>query len=1280
MTTPSWPAPPEHRRPTGSPTGASPSFTPAWPPIGIPGSFDPLADDATVILPRITLPIAEEAVAAAADPAPATRAPKDTAPGIAADEPMRTARTSGLVRAGAVMAIATVVSRATGFLSKVVLLAVIGVSAVNDAYNMANTLPNIVFELLLGGVLTSVAIPLLSRARTDPDGGREYTNRLVSTATVGLLIATGLAMLAAPLLTRLYLSGNSANSDPTLATKFAYLLLPQIFFYGIAALFGAILNTKERFAAPAWAPVANNLVVIAVGVLLGVSTGWHLGALTSLSRDQLLLLGVGTTVGIVVQALVLLPSLYRSGFRYRWRWGGDSRMREAGALMVWAVVYVIISQVGYVVTTRVASGTEGGFLTLYQFGSMLFQLPYGILGVSLLTAIMPRMSRHAAAGQMGQVKSDMGVANRLSAVALLPVSAAMIALAGPLAVVTAQYGNVRPEDTAILAHTLAAFAIGLLPLAVTLVQMRVFYAMKDARTPAVINLIMVVARVPILVACTRLPTQWVVPGLAAAMSASYLIGVVAGEVWLRARYGRMGSGRTSLTVLKMVVASAAGGIAAWLLIDRVLRSARTTTLAGGALGLLAGGIAGLVVSGAVALLLRVEELDPLLRRLRRRTPAPADAGPTPVHGTLDGAAGTNHPGRASRTMATAGPAVSAVAGTIRGQVKVTEQQADPGIPGSTPPPGTTPPPGSTPPPGTAPALSQPSVSGPPSTPTPSFSALSAAAAAGATDPSMTRPGIRPVPASAAPVTFAPGAVIGGRYRLVTLVASDSAGNRFWRARDTVLPRDMAVTLLPEGPATSATVARTLRAGRLHHIGLPQTLDVGTEGDQSYVVGQWVDGATLTDLLSGGPLEPDVASSITAKISDAVADAHRNGIALGAVHPSLVRVNFDGQVRLSHVIAHANATTDADIVAVGALLYLMLTDTWPLAAGDGAPSLRQAPTRRGREVPANEINPDVPPALAALAERTLHPDDPQGIHAVSAITTLLRPPTPTAGQPAVGAPGGSAAPAPSAAEPVRARTLNPAERRLVRERRAKLSIATVVLAAFAALIIIVVAAVTKQFMANIAEPVAPGVRPLDAATSASTTRTVGSTTSAGDISSSDSAATSSVGSATTSASSSAAPTSSSAPPAVKLTITDATVYDPQGKPPADYESYVDRAYDGDPSSFWLTWVYKQQFGRANGGLKDGVGLILNFGKPVTPSSVTISTLTPNTTIEIRSASSANPALSSTQVLGSATLQNDPVTISMPNAPTSQYLLVWVTKLAPYGQQWQSNIAEITVNGH
>ena len=219
---------------------------------------------------------------------------------------------------------------------------------------------------------------------------------------------------------------------------------------------------------------------------------------------------------------------------------------------------------------------------------------------------------------------------------------------------------------------------------------------------------------------------------------------------------------------------------------------------------------------------------------------------------------------------------------------------------------------------------------------------------------------------------------------------------------------MAVTMLPDTSGASATVARTLRAGRLHHIGLPQTLDVGTDYGQSYVVGQWVDGATLTDLLSGGPLEADVATSITAKLSEAVAEAHRNGIAFGAINPSLVRVNFDGQVRLSHVIAHGSATPDQDIKAIGALLYLMLTGTWPL--GDpiepgcrrvGGSALHR--TRTGRR--ADPARPrtagrrgaaDVPEALSALAERALHPEEPDGIHAVGAIAALLRSPETVAG--------------------------------------------------------------------------------------------------------------------------------------------------------------------------------------------------------------------------------------------------------------------------------------------
>jgi len=472
---------------------------------------------------------------------------------------------------------------------------------------------------------------------------------------------------------------------------------------------------------------------------------------------------------------------------------------------------------------------------------------------------------------------------------------------------------------------------------------------------------------------------------------------------------------------------------------------------------------------------------------------------------------------------------------------------------------------------------------------------------------------------------------------------------------------MAVTLLPGGSSTSATVARTLRAGRLHHIGLPQTLDVGTDHGQSYVVGQWVDGATLTDLLAQGPLEPNVATSITAKISEAVAEAHRNGIALGAIHPSLVRVNFDGQVRLSHVIAHGSAPPDQDIRAVGGLLYLMLTGTWPLSES-GDDKLPPAPTRSGREVPVSDLRPAVPAALSALATRALHPDEPDGIHAVGAIASLLRQPDAVPAAPA----------RTPAAQPARTvRLLTPAEKRLVKERRAKLTVAAVMLAAFTALIIIVVASLTKQFMNSVADPASDGLAPIS--TSARTTSTAPLSTGTAPNKS-----TASTGSATSSRASTSP--SSTAVVAAPVKIVGGAVYDPQGDGNKDYEDLVDRAYDGDPTTQWLTFPYFQQFGP--NGLKEGVGLLLELEKPITVSTVQVTTSMPGITVQIRSipTGDVNTPLDQTQVIGSATIAGtDPVTVPTSGATKSKYICVFVSQAVQVDGRWQGALSEISVTG-
>ncbi|MGQ0480758.1 MAG: murein biosynthesis integral membrane protein MurJ [Pseudonocardia sp.] len=537
-------------------------------------------------------------------------------------------RRSSLLRASGSMALASLVSRVTGFARQVALVAALGLTVVNDSYTVANTLPNIIYELLLGGVLSSVMVPLLVRAQSeDADGGEEYIRKLLTVATAVLVAATALAMLAAPLLTALYLGGEpfggsgpgaESRADPALATAFALLLLPEIVFYGLGALFGAILNTKGVFGPFAWAPVLNNLVMLAV---LGVYLLMPGEVSSDLSDPKLLVLGLGTTLGIVVQALVLLPALRRAGVRYKPRWGWDSRLGEAGGLALWVTAYVLVGQVGYVVTTRVAAAANPGSVATYTNAWLLLQVPYGVLGVSLLTALLPRMSRSAAAGRLAEVVSDLSLGARYSCVALIPVSALITVFGGSIGVALFSLGRSNPEEAARLGLTLAVSAFGLLPFALVMLQLRVFYAMKDARTPTVIQLFMVAVKVPMLLACpVLLAPERVVLGLAVANSASFVVGAVAGQLWLRHRLGPLGGRPVLVTMAKTTVAAAAGAVAG-LGVLVALRDGLAGQLAPVALAwlvLATGGTAGLLVTVAGMRVLRLAELTAVWARLPGR--------------------------------------------------------------------------------------------------------------------------------------------------------------------------------------------------------------------------------------------------------------------------------------------------------------------------------------------------------------------------------------------------------------------------------------------------------------------------------------------------------------------------------------------------------------------------------------------------------------------------------------------------------------------------------------
>ncbi|MBB4674958.1 murein biosynthesis integral membrane protein MurJ [Crossiella cryophila] len=538
------------------------------------------------------------------------------------DKPVPAKPQPSLAKASGSMAIATLASRVTGFLSRIVLVVVVGSGVITDSYQVGMTIPLQVYELLLGGVLTSIIVPLLVRAeKEDEDGGEAYTQRLLTMAPVILLVATVVMVLAAPLLTTIYVDGSSTSkARPDLVTAFAFLLLPEILFFGLGALFTAILNARGVFGLPAWAPVFNNLVVlITLGVYLLVPGDPTINPL-AMSDPKLLVLGIGTTLGIVVQSLVVLPAMRRAGIRFKWRWGWDRRLTEFGTLALWMLVYVVLGLVGVIVVTRIATAALPGSMTSYNLAWQLFQLPYGILGFSLLTAIMPRMSKAAADNNVRGVVADLSLGSRLLTTMLLPLSAGMTVLGSQLGVALFFYGANTLSSAQQIGTTLAVSAFGLVPYAITMMQLRVFYAMKDARTPAMLQLVTVAVKIGLSILCVQvLDPHTMVLGLAFVNSMSFLVGAVAGNIWLRVRLGRLETGRLGRTFGLSLVGSLLGALTVVLVHTATLEFAPigTSPRMIAWIVLIVGSMLGLAVAFGSMMLLKVTELNPAMSRITR---------------------------------------------------------------------------------------------------------------------------------------------------------------------------------------------------------------------------------------------------------------------------------------------------------------------------------------------------------------------------------------------------------------------------------------------------------------------------------------------------------------------------------------------------------------------------------------------------------------------------------------------------------------------------------------
>lgn len=557
------------------------------------------AGDDTIVLPAlaaqtVVLPVVKDPT----DPEPAS---DDTSDG------------ASVARNSAVMAAGSIVSRATGFLRSAAIAFALGAYAVADDYTFANNLPNMVYELLLGGMLASVIVPVLVKAkREESDGGEAYTQRLLTLTTLLFGAATVLAVAAAPLLTALTLTGNSdiTPEDRQLITTLAYLLLPEIFFYGTAAMLSAILNVRGHFAAPMWTPILNNLVVTVVAVGFAVI---HTGELTtkSVTKSEVLLLGIGTTLGIVVQTAGLIPALRKVGFRWRWRF--DFRklgLRELGRLGSWMLLYVAVIEVGVLVVAaiaKIAGDRNGPGVMVYQNAFLVFMMAHGIVAVSIMTALMPRMSAAAAEGRLSDVAEQLSLGTRLSAVILIPASLAYLVLGGPMAIVLFRLGEYEQQSALDTGWVIAVAGFALLPYAITQLQTAAFYALSDTKTPALISIPMVLVRILFGVPLLVLPAGWIAMGLMGSGAVSFIVGTALGYWVLRKKVGPLGMGRILRTFGQLTAAAVVGALVAapvvWLL-DVLVGSGKAASL----LKLVIGGLVLLFGYVASASLLRVAEI------------------------------------------------------------------------------------------------------------------------------------------------------------------------------------------------------------------------------------------------------------------------------------------------------------------------------------------------------------------------------------------------------------------------------------------------------------------------------------------------------------------------------------------------------------------------------------------------------------------------------------------------------------------------------------------------
>ena len=1118
------------------------------------------------------------------------------------------------------MASGTLVSRILGGVKILLVGYLLTVSmAQADMYALAMEIPNMAYQLLAGGILTAILVPQFMRAMNrDADGGQAFSDRIVTLFALLLIGLTILLTVGTSLVIRLM--SDAKWRTPDMAPQYHSLLLltalcmPQVFFFGAFFLISQILNARGSFGPGAWAPVANNVVQILVLGTYAVIWGFHTDASQPFSTAQMLLLGIGSVIGVAIQSVILFPYLKKVGFRYRPRFDFlHTGLGSTAHMAKWVLALLVIDQINWVVITRLASRAtvdgHGAGVAAFNNATWISIVPHGLLTVSLVTVLMPSLSTLSAKGQWGKFANQLQSCIRTVYAAIIPIALLFATMGVPIAttVFSAERGG------AYVGWTLAVLGVGLIPFTLRYLVNKGFNSMSNTRTPFFVEIVFVAVTCLVsllLILVVKVPAQWVAPSLAL----GYSLGYVASS-WLSYRLlcqavPTLKSTEIAAHTIRLIAISVPGAVLAGLICwaqERVIPG-----LIPGLVGLVIAGLAGIGVYWGLARLIRVSEVQDLEALIRSKLRKETTVEPTP--------------------------------GEDREAQDVEATQAIADVPGDD-----------------ASDIDS------------DTAALAYVFGSDETQPILT--GLTPLE---------PGVLIGGRYRLGSLVTRIGSATR-WSGVDEGLSRPVFITAFANDEHTMTILEAARIASGAMDARFLRILDAGQDADGAYIISEWAQGRTLADILASGPLSGEESAWIVREVAAGLTSIHAMQVYHCRLDPTKILITTAGSVKISGLRVDQALTPREsddqlsrqdmeamDVVGCGGLLYACLTATWPGSANVG---LEPSPvTSEGLKSPLH-VRPGTSVTLDRLTHHMLSVNSPEHITTAQGVvdalsgvlggadptadlaarasssvpTSAVRPEPGHAVKPHILPAGTSVGessddntvaitgPVPSPeGGPEGSLTPNPEVklRHPVSQQKASLWSRVFLILVILVVLALVTALIVGLYNMSRNKEGESGEGQGGSGSGPGTTTQV-------------------------------------------IPIIGGTSFDLFGD--GENDSLVPLAYDGDPSTAWTTEPYPSPTYIPEH--KSGVGIILDLGQPRSVSEISLSVDLVPVSVTIYLPKVDSPDMGTLNDWSSAQTANltEASTTIQISPTTTQYVLVYITSLVEVGDDYEADIAEVSISG-